>query len=209
MTKKILFQFIVCGVIGSGLQEPVSAGECGGCCTVVPTTLSSTNALTDAEAPDLTFLREEEKLARDVYNAMHERYGLRVFSNIPRSEQRHMDAVLCLLQAYGLDDPAMKGPGKFENKELQQLYNDLVERGSKSRQDAYLVGALIEEVDIEDLVEAMERTDRANVLSAYDNLLDGSKRHLNAFVRNYEALSGEAYQAQRIPQKEVDVILGR
>ena len=64
-------------------------------------------------------------------------------------------------------------------------------------------------MDIEDLVEAMERTDRANILSAYDNLLDGSKRHLNAFVRNYEALSGETYPAQKIPQKEVDAILGR
>ncbi len=209
MTKKTLFQFIVCGVIGSGLQEPVLADGCGNCCAAVPTTLVSTNALTDAEVTDVMLMREEEKLARDVYNAMHELYELRVFSNIPRSEQRHMDAVLGLLRAYGLDDPARKEPGKFENTELQQLYDDLVLRGAKSRQDAFLVGALIEEVDIEDLVEAMKRTDREDILSVYDNLLGGSKRHLNAFVRNYEALSGETYQAQKIPQKEVDAILGR
>lgn len=209
MTNKTILQWIVCGVIGSGLQAPVAMGQCGACCAAVPTILAPTNALTDAEVADLLLMREEEKLARDVYNAMYELYGQRVFSNIPRAEQRHMDAVLGLLNAYGLYDPAKKKPGRFGNKELQQLYDDLVLRGAKSRADAFLVGALIEEVDIEDLVEAMKRTDREDVRSVYDNLLDGSKRHLNAFVRNYEALSGRTYQAQKIPQKEVAAILGR
>lgn len=209
MTTKTILQLIACGVIAGGLDAAANAGQCGGCCAVAPTTLAPTNTLANAEVADLLLMREEEKLARDVYNTMHELYGQRVFSNIPRAEQRHMDAVLGLLKAYGLEDPAKTKAGRFGNKELQQLHDDLVQRGTKSRQEAFLVGALIEEVDIEDLVEAMKRTDREDILSVYDNLLAGSKRHLNAFVRNYEALSGESYRAQKMSQKEVDGILGR
>lgn len=209
MAKKTLFNVMVSGLIGSGLLEPAGAGSCGGCCSVVPANPAATNVLTDSEVADLVFMREEEKLARDVYNAMYELYGQRVFSNIPRAEQRHMDAVLVLIKAYGLNDPAIPDPGKLANKELQQLYNDLVERGSISKRESFLVGALIEEVDIGDIVEAMKRTDRQDILSVYNNLLAGSKRHLNAFVRNYEALSGDTYRAQKLPQAEVDSILGR
>lgn len=209
MATKTILRLIACGVMAGGLQEAAAAGPCKGCSAAVPTPPASTNTLTDAEVADLLLMREEEKLARDVYNAMHDLYGQRVFINIPRAEQRHMDAVLGLLDAYGLDDPVKTEAGRFGNKELQHLYDEFVQRGTKSRLDAFLVGALIEEVDIEDLVEAMKRTDREDILSVYDNLLAGSKRHLNAFVRNYEALSGKTYRAQKISQKEVNGILGR
>lgn len=208
MKMKILCQWFACAVVVVGVQASAIAGKGRGCCALNPATIAETNALTGIEVADLMLMREEEKLARDVYNAMYELYGRRVFSNIPRAEQRHMDAVLGLLNIYGLNDPAGE-PGKFSNEELQQLYNDLVERGTKSLPEALLVGALIEEVDIEDLVEAMKRTDREDILSVYANLLGGSKRHLNAFVRNYESLAGEPYKAQQIPQKQVDVLLAK
>ncbi|MDP2030099.1 MAG: DUF2202 domain-containing protein [Thiobacillus sp.] len=49
---------------------------------------------------DLLFMREEEKLARDVYLTLYETWGLAVFSNIASSEQSHMDALLKLLRTY-------------------------------------------------------------------------------------------------------------
>jgi len=58
-------------------------------------------------------------------------------------------------------------------------------------------------------VLAMERTDKADILAVYGNLLAGSETHMNAFVRNIEAITGETYVAQWISQEEVDVILGR
>ena len=182
--------------------------ECGGCCTRTSTT-APTTALTEAETRDLLLMREEEKLARDVYRAMHELYDQRVFSNIPRAEQRHMDAILGLLNAYGLDDPAKEKAGSFSNEELQKLYDTLVAKGAESKQEAFLVGALIEEVDIEDLIASMKRTEKADLLAVYGNLLAGSERHLNAFVRNYESLSGKTYTAQKMTQQKVDAILGR
>ena len=208
MNKQVLLGLIACGLLGSGMPSGVGAKKCSGCCSPA-SGAASTEALTNAEARDLLFMREEEKLARDVYNAMHELYSQRVFSNIPRAEQRHMEAILGLLNAYGLDDPAKEDAGQFSNEELQKLHDTLVAQGAKSKQDAFLVGALIEEVDIEDIVEAMERTDKADILAVYSNLLSGSERHLNAFVRNYEAISGKTYTAQKISQEKVDAILGR
>ena len=79
-----------------------------------------TGELTDYEIEALLFMREEEKLARDVYLAMYEVWGTPIFSNIAGSEQAHMDAVAYLLEAYGLEDPVAGNPnGIFENDELQ------------------------------------------------------------------------------------------
>lgn len=199
---------MACGIIGAASLESAEAKKCSDCCasTTVP---ASSGVVTESEAHDLLFMREEEKLARDVYHAMHELYGQRVFSNIPRAEQRHMEALLNLLNAYGLADPVKEAAGAFSNPELQSLYDTLAAQGAKSKQDAFLVGALIEEVDIEDIMLAMERTDKADLLAVYGNLLSGSERHLNAFVRNYEAVSGETYTAQKLAPEKVAEILGR
>jgi hypothetical protein len=172
-------------------------------------TVKADGKLTEADAQHLLYMREEEKLARDVYNALGKLYSQRVFQNIPRSEQQHMDAVLSLLNAYGLEDPAKEKAGEFNNPELQKLYDALVERGSKSRQEAYLVGALVEEIDILDLQDAIKQTENENIRSVLGSLLSGSEKHLNAFVRNYESVSGKTYVAQKMPQVEVDGILGR
>ncbi|MDF7807414.1 DUF2202 domain-containing protein [Pontiellaceae bacterium B12219] len=208
MNKKTGFRIMTLGVLISGTSFTAFAKPCSCCCSSVATT-APTTALTADETRDLLLMREEEKLARDVYNAMGELYNQRVFINIPRAEQHHMDAVLGLLNAYGLADPVKEGAGVFGNVELQNLYNELVTRGATSKQDAFLVGALIEEVDIQDLVIAMERTRNETIRSVYENLKGGSERHLNAFVRNYESISGETYRAQKMTQRQVNEILGR
>ncbi|VGO17274.1 hypothetical protein PDESU_05870 [Pontiella desulfatans] len=184
------------------------ADACGQGCAATPAVKADAK-LTEADARHLLYLREEEKLARDVYNAMAKLYDQRVFTNIPRAEQHHMDAVLGLLTAYGLEDPVKEKAGAFSDAELQKLFDALVERGSISRMDAYLVGALIEEVDILDLQEAIGQTQNENIRSVLEALEGGSKRHLNAFVRNYESVSGKTYAAQKMPQAEVDAILGK
>ncbi len=203
MRKRIVLALIVCGVLTGLMLQPAMArrGKGGGKPAPVPT-------LTDDEAADLLFMREEEKLARDVYITLYAEWGVRVFDNISQSEQTHMDKILDLLVKYGRSDPAL-GFGEFADEELQWLYDDLIATGMVSRVEALYVGALIEEVDMEDIVHAMERTDKADILTVYGNLLAGSENHLNAFVRNIEAITGETYVAQWITQEEVDAILGR
>lgn len=188
----------------------VNTPEC--CCAQAcgATSVSVSNAVvSEATAKDLIYLREEEKLARDVYTALGKLYDQRVFINIPRAEQFHMNAVLNLLKQFQIEDPASSKPGHFNNPELQSLYNTLMARGKKSREEAFLVGALIEEVDIMDLQTAIEQTDNEQILSVLNALLGGSQRHLNAFVRNYESASGITYTAQKMAPAAVAVILGR
>ncbi len=138
------------------------------------------------ETDGLIFMREEEKLARDVYIAMYDNWGQRVFNNISGAEQRHMDAIKTLLDRYELDDPVgIDSIGVFKNATLQDLYNTLINQGSVSLVEALKVGALIEEIDILDIqYELDENVDNEDVTFVYDNLLRGSRNHLRAFVRN-------------------------
>jgi len=161
------------------------------------------------EKNDLIFMREEEKLARDVYLTLYGVWGTPVFANIATSEQQHMDAILDLLNTYKLPDPTIgKLVGEFVNPELQQLYDDLVARGKQSALEALRVGGIIEETDIEDLQAAMEASRLANIDKVYANLLNGSYNHLRAFAGNITALTGEPYVAQVVSQEVVDAILG-
>jgi hypothetical protein len=150
--------------------------------------------LTDTEKSWLTYMREEEKLARDVYIFMYEKWGSQIFSNISVSEQSHMDAIKTLLDRYGIPDPAAgKGPGVFTNQDLQDLYNALIEDGSVSLVEALEVGVVIEETDIDDLNAGIASTKRKDIRTVYNNLLQGSLNHLKAFVSNL-AMQGVIYE---------------
>lgn len=81
-------------------------------------TTLSTQQLSELEVADLQFLREEEKLAHDVYTYAFERFGVSIFSNIAASEQTHTDAVLDLMTAYQVEDSASQSMGVFNNAEL-------------------------------------------------------------------------------------------
>jgi hypothetical protein len=167
-----------------------------------------TTPLTAEEKNDLAFMREEEKLARDVYLTLHDIWGTPVFANIASSEQRHMDAMLNLLNTYRLPDPAAgKLVGEFLNAELQALYDALIARGKQSALEALQVGGVIEETDIEDLNAAMATSRLSNIDKVYQNLLNGSYNHLRAFARNIQSLTGQPYVAQVVSQDIVDSIL--
>ncbi|MCB9288908.1 MAG: DUF2202 domain-containing protein [Lewinellaceae bacterium] len=165
--------------------------------------------LSTAESEALAFMREEEKLARDVYLGLYELWDYKVFSNIARSEQRHMDAVLCLIERYGLADPAEgKGIGEFEDSHLGGLYATLMAQGRESLEAALKVGAAIEDLDISDLQENIGNPDVDNddVLAVFNNLTKGSRNHLRAFTRSLATL-GAAYEVQHLSQEEYEAII--
>jgi len=155
---------------------------------------TSASVLTDSEAGGLAFMREEEKLARDLYVALYDLYGLPVFSNIAQSESTHMQAILTLLETYGLSDPAEGMPaGKFSDPTLQSLYDNLLARGQESVEEALRVAALVEETDILDLQERLAQTDQADITRTYENLLKASGKHLRAFAMQLERQTGDEY----------------
>ena len=132
-------------------------------------------------------MREEEKLARDVYRALYDMWSNQVFYNISLSEQKHTDAVLGLIVKYGLTDPVSEFEGVFNDQHLQDLYDLLMEMGDDGELEALQVGVLIEVTDITDIEECMKHTDKADILNVYGNLLAGSENHLDTFLRNVEA----------------------
>ena len=140
--------------------------------------------LSNQEVTDMKYMLEEEKVARDVYTFLDNKWNLRVFNNIKSSEQRHMDLVEYLLNTYKVSYQLSDEQGVFYNAHLQQLYNDLIEKGSKSKYDALEVGKLIEVTDIEDLEKVMENTSNPEINDVYSKLLFGSNNHLRAFNRN-------------------------
>lgn len=155
----------------------------------------------------LLLLREEEKLARDVYLEMGELWGLPVFENIAASEQKHMDAVLGLLDASSIADPiGDNGRGVFTDSALQNLYNDLVGRGAASPEYALLVGAMIEDLDIRDLRLASGLSSDPLVGRVLGNLERASLNHLRAFSRQL-GKRGVAYTPSHMEAAEYEAVI--
>ena len=157
--------------------------------TIIVTTLSSCNkdeeidlnSITQEQKDDLMFLREEEKLARDVYLFSYDIYGDDIFNNIATSEQKHMDKVLKLLTTYGIDDPAVDVRGVFTNQVLQDLYDDLTALAEGSLVEALTVGATIEDLDINDIDDFEASATQDDILSTYEKLSCGSRNHMRAY----------------------------
>jgi len=145
---------------------------------------TAVSELTATQKVDLLFMLEEEKVALDVYSYLYEIWNHRVFSNIAKSEQKHVDAVKRLVTKYNLEPSStLNMPGSFENEKLQALYDSLIEKGSSSLVDALEVGVIVEETDIKDLEEILELDVPADFEKVYEKLLKASYKHLKAFNR--------------------------
>ncbi len=162
--------------------------------------------LTENETNNLKFVREEEKLARDVYMYAYTKYQTAIFNDISQSEQKHMDAVLKMLNKYGVTDSASAQIGVFNNQELQSLYNNLTIQVNISLIDALKVGATIEDLDINDIDDFIVNTSKQDLLKVYGNLTCGSKNHIRSFTGQLSSNSS-AYTPQFISLEEYNSIL--
>ncbi|HJX71218.1 MAG TPA: DUF2202 domain-containing protein, partial [Bacteroidales bacterium] len=97
-------------------------------------------------------------------------------------------------------------PGVFSDAGIQVLYHDLIAKGSVSAEEAYMTGALIEEMDIKDLTEALNNDMNENIIRVFENLLKGSRNHLRAFNRQIINL-GLNHTPVYISQEEYDQIV--
>jgi hypothetical protein len=143
--------------------------------------------LSPDEISTLLWMREEEKVARDVYITMNEKWSQKIFARIAASEQKHFDAIGKKLALYGIPDPAAdKDIGEFSVDALQKMYDDLVAQGNVSYVEALKAGVTIEEEDIEDLEAAIDETDAVPLEITYVHLLNGSENHLASFIKVLE-----------------------
>lgn len=146
-------------------------------------TQTVTATYSDEAISELLFMIEEEKLAGDIYDAFYDMHGLQIFSNIAESEDNHFDALISLAENIGLDvdEFLFEDSGTFVDDELQEMYDTLLAQGSTSLTAALEVGVAIEEKDMIDIAEAAEAVEGTELASIYENLLDGSANHLDAF----------------------------
>jgi hypothetical protein len=170
-----------------------------------------------------------------------------VFSNIVDSETKHVETMLNMIVHFGLTDlNILDGPGEFNADNFGAYFTEKYTALTNVDADpeippvlqALLNGALIEELDMHDIIYCpeiivetvvditdqygcgMDYTDAKALIRSYGNLLDGSEKHLRAFVRmienNYTAFDypeffteDGLYKAQYLSQDAVDDILGR
>jgi hypothetical protein len=199
--------------IKSGLQNSVAYTLLASTILGSHETLASGRRSADADVTEdeiahLEYVREEEKLARDVYLTLFDYWGLGVFSRIAESEQTHTDAVRAKIEKYDLADPVTDDRvGVFVNHDLQVLYDALIEQGARSEEEALWVGCAIEEIDMIDLQDAIDHAEHRDIARTYQNLMLGSESHLRAFVDQLES-RGVAYVPRYISQEEAEEILG-
>lgn len=143
--------------------------------------------MSDQEKADLLYMREEEKLARDIYNYLDELWGMAIFAKIALSEQHHMDAIKRMIDKHKMTelDPVdiQPEPGLFLNDEIQTFYNTLKVKGTLSQTGALEVGVLVEEINIEKLNDFLDpdRLDNQDIINVYQNILEASNNHLRSF----------------------------
>ncbi|NPA63024.1 MAG: DUF2202 domain-containing protein [Methanococci archaeon] len=163
--------------------------------------------LSEQEKEGLIEMREEEKLARDVYLTLYEKWKLPIFKNIAESEETHTTAIKYLLEKYNIPDPVKNDSvGAFSNPKFEELYKKLVEEGDKSVVDALIVGATIEDLDIADLQKWINETDNEDIKFVYENLMKGSRNHMRAFVRMLNRY-GANYTPKYISKEEFEQII--
>ncbi len=162
--------------------------------------------LITTEIEGILLIREEEKMARDLYLDLYGKEKLPIFLKIAKSEQNHMDAIKILIDRYGLQDPVQEERGSFTNQTIRALYDELTEIGKRSLEDAMGAGANVEEISILHLEEQIDNTDREDMIVAYEGLLTGSRKHLRSYVRSM-GTHGYEYTPRFLSQEKYDQIV--
>lgn len=214
MKTKIYFLSIVLSVISlvacnanEGVEDisSTSGEESSSVLMEVPGFTTLPENLTQSDVDGLMQMREEEKLAQDVYLYFYAKYKYRIFTNIAASEKAHTSAVLALINYFKLSDPAKTSQGEFTNPDIASLYKTLIEKGT-TVENALATGAFIEEYDINDLKEEIALSQNADVKKVYGNLLRASGFHLKSFAAMLK-FKGIVYQPQILTAEEYAAIV--
>ncbi|GEM_PF-6895977 len=163
--------------------------------------------INDVELAGMMRIREEEKLAHDVYQFLANHWNNPTFANMAQAEQTHMETMLALMGKYGIPDPVPGNiPGKFSDPEFQNLYHELTTRGMASFENALEVGARVEDMNIHDLNAMTAMTDNADIRFVYQNHMAssvGQMRMLTGFMGSY----GHTYSPQYMSQEAYDQMM--
>ena len=109
--------------------------------TVTISSMLYAQVITDKEKATVLRMREEEKMARDVYRVLNDKWDQQVFSHISESEIYHMSQMKLWIDKFKLDDPVIRNndeQGVFTDQSLQKLYNELTASGLQIRKPLFV-----------------------------------------------------------------------
>jgi len=146
----------------------------------------------------LTYMWDEERLARDLYKALYNQYpnAKPLYNIYTKSETKHVTWVEALAEKYDLNLTnttdltggysaqvlSAYAEGIFILPELKNLYDTLYAEGVNSEVDALKVGCKVEVTDVNDLNSYITVAGSAKDMKlAYENLCSGSYNHYWAF----------------------------
>jgi hypothetical protein len=167
-----------------------------------------TGGLSEPEMEAILFMREWEKLARDVSADLSAEWKAEVFGRVAQSADTHTAAIKALIDRYALPDPsAVTWEGYYVNEELIAQHRQLVRQGGLSLADALKVEAEIQEISILELREYRAESDDEDVRLVYENLLRASRNHLRVFAGLLQD-QGQTMDNQYLSQSLFDEIVG-
>jgi len=167
----------------------------------------SMGQLSESEVEAIHYLREVEKLARDVFLALDEQWDVEGLRRVAESEDTHTEAIKALIDRYKLWDPSsVTWDGYYNNEELLALYRQFKRQGERTLVDAIEVGMMVEEISILDLREYRAETDDEDLQMVYENLLRASRNHLRVFYALLQQ-QGETYENKYLSQTLFDEIV--
>lgn len=213
MASLVLALLTACSFAQSGSQ----GGGNGGCTQLagcLQDCRQANSLLSEDEIAAVIYIRQEEKIARDAYITFSQVYEVvepGVFTKIAISEQLHMDAVYKTIDQHAdqIEDPITDDTvGAFDDEGFATLYQELVyESGALDDYiEALKIGCYIEEMDILDLIDWLEVTEKASLTKLFEELMRGSRNHLRAFVRNLAA-EGVTYEPVLLTQEQYEGII--
>jgi hypothetical protein len=142
------------------------------------------DGLMDGETVWLDYLCELMKLDRDVHLYLNEIHGASILREGSRIGQNHMKALRRFLVNFGKEhntiSPGQEEESVFLNEDLQDLYYELIRKGTSSLKEALDVGVQIQQSGIESLNRAAGSTARTDLKHLYNSLLQDLVNYLDA-----------------------------
>lgn len=150
--------------------------------------LDVTNPLTADEIEFLFAMREDEKVAIDLYTAFATQYPTATqFSRIAAAEATHIAVAETVLGYYEVTYPALGAAGVFADAERQAQYQELLAKAT-TLQAAFEAMATLEEENIAAYKAVEANITNANLKLIVSNMIKASSNHLKAAVRQLTAL---------------------
>jgi hypothetical protein len=164
---------------------PCGFGPCGTDGTVAAT-------LSEAELNDLVFLVKLEKMAHEVYTTLSQTYStMPILGNISAAEYRHWKVLQNLFVKYGETDPTKDGDTDlgfscYNDEAMSNDYQEAIDYGAASLVQAMETGAILEQLELDSLTNAVGRTTLPDLTTIYTHFINADGAHLNAFEKHTE-----------------------